>query len=246
MKAPENNQIVAAEAASPGDAEAIGYFHQALAAGQPWYPALLGAIGLWSSAEEVFRDRTYHYLIDGEAFDWLLLAERLCEAVNGLLPEEEKNALLFRGIAPVEMSGADVRGLIGDGKYRQYLNYYYGVTVEEALLLAVQAEVDKERRGRGLTGREDTADEAYLRIYGATRDELLKCFREEKGLSRRKSATLTELKRFTYWLFKYRLRRCEKARIASDTRKALDFLGRQWRRQGVSRVLAADLAPHDG
>lgn len=120
------------------------------------------------------------------------------------------------------------------------------MTVEEALLLAVQAEVDKERRGRGLAGRSDTTDEVYLRIYGAGRDALLKCAREEKGLLMLKSTGLTEMKRFTYWLFKYRLRRCEKARIASDTKKGLDFLRGQWRQKGIRRVLAADLAPREG
>jgi hypothetical protein len=244
MKVKEDNRLIAAEVASPGDAEAISYFRQALTAGRPWYPSLLGAIGLWASAEEVYNDRAYQYLIDGEAFDWLLLAERLCEAADGLLPEDEKDALLFRGVAPVELTAAEVRGLIGDCKYRQYLNYFYGVTVEEALLLAVQAEVDKERRGRGFHGG-DTTDEVYLRIYGADRDVLLKSFREEKGLAMLKSTGLAEMKRFTYWLFKYRVKRCEKAKMASDTKKALDFLRRQWRLKGVSRVLAADLAPRD-
>jgi hypothetical protein len=242
----EDNRIAAAEAVAPGDREAIAYFRQALAAGRPWYPALLGAIGLWASAEEVYHDRTYHYLIEGEAFDWLLLAERLCEAADGLLPEDEKDALLFHGVAPVEMTPAEVRELIGDRKYRQYLNYFYGVTVEETLLLAVQAEVDKERRGRGFRGGDDATDEAYLRIYGAGRDVLIRCFREEKGLAMLKSTGLAELKRFTYWLFKYRLRRCEKAKIASDTKKALDFLQQQWQRRGIRHELAADVAPRDG
>ena len=110
-------------------------------------------------------------------------------------------------------------------------------------MLAVQAEIDKERRGRGLPSRDDIYDEAYLRIYGAGRDALMRSFRREKGLPLLKSTGLAEMKRFTYWLFKYRLKRCEKAKIASDTKKALDFLREQWRRKGVRRVLAADLAP---
>jgi hypothetical protein len=242
MTVEETKKVVAAEAASPGDAEAIAYFLRELAAGKPWYPALLGAIGLWASAEEIYQDRTYSYLIDGEAFDWLLLAERLCEAADGLLPEDEKDALLFHGTAPVALTAAEVKGLIGERKYRQYLNYFYGVTVEEALLLAVQAEVDKERRGRGFRGG-DTTEEVYLRIYGTARDDLLRDFRKEKGLPNLKSTGLAEMKRFTYWLFKYRLRCCEKARIASDTRKALDFLRGQWRQRGIARVPATEPGP---
>jgi hypothetical protein len=35
---------------------------------------------------------------------------------------------------------------------------------------------------------------------------------------------LNELNEFTYWLFKHRLGNSDKARIASDTKKALLFL----------------------
>jgi len=233
------------EYVSPGDGEAIQHFKQALAGGQHWYRALLGAMGLWVSAGEVRQGRRYQYLIDGEAFDWLLLAERLCEAADGLLPEDEKDALLFRGLPPLELSAAEVKGLIGERKYGQYLNYFYGVTVEEALLLAVQGEIEKERRVGGLRSARDSTGESYRRIYEASRDDLLGRFRQEKGYTRLKSTSLDELKEFTYWLFKYRLKRCEKAKIASDTRKALDFLRRQWRQRGVGRVLAADFAPDD-
>jgi hypothetical protein len=238
MKA-EDNQLVA-KAVAAGDAEAISYLKQAVGGGKHWYLALLGAIGLWTSAEENYHDRAYVYLIDGEAFDWLLLAERLCEAVDELLPEKERDALLFYGIPPIALNAAEVKELIGEKKYGQYLNYFYGVTVEEALLLAVQEEVDKERHVQGLGKRSQTSDEACRRIYDAERDILLKQFREEKGRQQSDSITLDEMKEFTYWLFKYRLKCCEKARIASDTKKALDYLKRQWRQKGVSRVLGGD------
>jgi hypothetical protein len=234
---------VAPGAALAGDIEAVAYFKQSIASGRHWYLALLSAMGLWTSAEEVHRGRAYRYLIDGEAFDWLLLAERLCQTVDDLLPEDEKNGLLFHGVPPLELRATEVGKLIGDKKYRQYLNYFYGVTVEEALLLAVHEEIDKERRAGALRTRADSSDEAYRRIYNVSRQVLLKRFRQEKGYPQADSMTLTELKEFTYWLFKYRLRMSEKARIASDTRKALEYLKRQWREKGVSRVLAADFSP---
>ncbi len=240
-----NNPLVSSESSSAGDAEAINYLKQALADGQHWYLALLGAMGLWASAEEVRDDRTCRYLIDGEAFDWLLLAERLCETVDGLLPEDEKNTLLFRGVPPLELPAAEVRKLIGESKYAQYLSYFYGVTVEDALLLAVQEEIDKERRVRGFRNQSESTDEAYQRIYSTTREDLLKLFRQKKQYTRLNSITLTELKEFTYWLFKYRLKRCEKAKIASDTRKALEYLKRQWQKRGIFNVLAADLSCDD-
>jgi hypothetical protein len=36
--------------------------------------------------------------------------------------------------------------------------------------------------------------------------------------------SVTQLKEFTYWLFKYRLKTSDKAKIASDTKKGLDAL----------------------
>jgi hypothetical protein len=239
-----NNKLVSSESNSAGDAEAIRHLKQAIADGKHWYIALLESIGLWTSAEEVHNDRTYHYLIDGEAFDWLLLAERLCETIDGLLPEDEKYALLFYGRPPLELSTGKVKRLIGS-KYRQYLNYFYGITVEGALLLAVQEEIDKERRVLGYRSKHKSADEAYQRIYSATGAALLKLFRQERGYSQLKSITLTELKEFNYWLFKYRLKQCEKAKIASDTKKALGYLKRQWRQKGVFEALASDLALAD-
>jgi len=213
------------EKTSANNTEVIGYLEQAITGGKHWYIALLEAIGMWTIAEEVHNQRRYCYLIAGEAFDWLLLAERLCEAVDGLLPDDEKNALLFHGQPPLNLTVEKFKGLIGSAKYRQYLNYFYGIIVEEALILAVQEEVRKERRASGYNNNEhDVVNEAYRRIYGATEAVLLKRFRKEKGYPRLKSISLTELKEFTYWLFKYRLTHCDKARIASDTKKALQQL----------------------
>ncbi|GAI18142.1 unnamed protein product, partial [marine sediment metagenome] len=164
------------------------------------------------------------YLIAGEAFDWLLLAERLCEAVDGLLPDDEQTTLLFYGKPPLDLTIEEFKELIGSSKYHQYLNYFYGITTEEALIEAVQDEARKERRTLGLNKEHDYDNEAYRRIYGATKAVLLKRFRHEKGCPQLKSISLTELKEFTYWLFKYRLNHCDKARVASDTKKALDQL----------------------
>jgi len=57
---------------------------------------------------------------------------------------------------------------------------------------------------------------------------LLNRFREEKGYPLQDSITLAEQREFTYWLFKYRLDHCDKARVASDTKEALKWLRRQW------------------
>ena len=207
-----------------GDTEAIRHLKQAIISGQHWYIALLEATGLWTTAEETYNGRTYRYLIDGEAFDWLLLAERLCQAVDGLLPDDELVNLLFYGKPPLDLTNNKFKELISSTKYHQHLNYFYGVTVEEALMLAVREEVRKERWTLGLNKELDYDNEVYRRIYGATKAVLLKRFRREKGYRQLKSIGLTELKEFTYWLFKYRLKQCDKARVASDTKKALQQL----------------------
>ena len=220
-----DNQLQPSRLTPVSDAGVIRYLEQAITGGKHWYIALLEAIGLWTVAEEVHNQRRYCYLIAGEAFDWLLLAERLCQAVDGLLPDDGKTALLFHGQPPLNLTVDKFKELIGGGKYHQYLNYFYGITVEEALILAVQEEVRKERRTSGYNNKEhDVVGEVYRRIYGATKPVLLKRFRREKGYPHLKSISLTELKEFTYWLFKYRLKQCDKARIASDTKKALQQL----------------------
>ena len=225
---------------STEDNESMRYLKQALVDGQHWYIALLQAIALWNKTGETHEGRTYRYLIDDEAFDWLLLAERLCRTVDGLLPEDEKIALLFHGKPPLEMTTGEFKELIGSAKYHQYLNYFYGVTVEEALLLAVQEEVRKERRVSGYTTKQDTTNEVYRRIYGSTRTDLLKNFRHDKNYPQCRSITITELKEFTYWLFKYRLKHCDKTRVASDTKKALDWLNDS---NGLSRRLVHEKPP---
>lgn len=206
------------------NAEIILQFKEAVRGGEHWYIALLEAIGRWPEAEETFHDRKYRYLVGGEAFDWLLLAERLYDEVDGLLPEDEKEALLFRGRAPIDVPAARFRKLIGLSKYRQLLNYFYGVTVEEALIQVVLEEVRKSKWAAGYYEEQDYLAEVYRRIYLDTPQEMLRRFRKERKFPQRLSMSLAESKEFTYWRFKYRLTVCDKARIASDTRKALDWL----------------------
>jgi len=202
--------------------KAIEHFKEAVLEGRNWYIALLEAIGLWTETEETHNGRHYRYVIDGEAFDWLLLAERLCQEADDLLPEEEKASLLFRGQPPLELPVEEFKRLLGPAKYNQHLNYFYGVTIEGALQLAVQEEVRKERP---LTGNEEerVGQEAFSRIYGASQTELLDRFRQQKGRPQGDTIGLTEQKEFAYWRFKHRLATSDKERVASDTKKALKY-----------------------
>lgn len=210
-------------AAAAGD-EALLSFRASIAAGDPWFDALMRAIALWETPAETLDGREYRYLAGGEAFDWLLLAERLIADAPGAVPEEAAERLLFEALPPAPMSDERLRELIGPSKDRARLNYLYGVIVEEALQYAVELDVQKEGRTVSIADRRvdgERADPVFERIYGRTRDALLREFRGERRLPPLPHISLAELREFVYWLFKYRVGHSEPARVASDTRKAL-------------------------
>ena len=57
-----------------------------------------------------------------------------------------------------------------------------------------------------------------------SRETLMEEFRQESGYLSLEVMSVTQLKEFTYWLFKYRIKTSDKAKIASDTKKGLDAL----------------------
>ena len=209
---------------SSRDTQAIQGLKSTVAEGKNWYVAVLEAIRLWNSPEEDYGGRHYRYLVDNEAFDWLVLAERLCEELDGLIPERERTNLLFFGIPPIELSKDEFKNSIGESKYQTHLNHFYGILVEKFLILAVKEEIRKRKRVSGLNNDNGIVDEAYERIYGATQFALLKKFRKERHYPQLKSISLSELNEFTYWLFKYRIKMHDKSCVASDTKKALTKL----------------------
>jgi hypothetical protein len=222
---------------SHGDTQAIQGLKDAIAEGRNWYAALLEAVRLWSSPEEDYEGRHYQYLVDNEAFDWLVLAGRLCEEVGGLIPEEELINLLFFDRPPRELSKEELKNFIGASKYKAYLNYLYGILVEKFLLLSVTEEIRKKKRVLGLNNDNGVVDEAYQRIYGAAQSALLKQFRKERHYPQLRSIRVSELNEFTYWLFKYRIKTRDKSRVASDTKKALTKL------HEISRLKAKSVRP---
>ncbi len=209
---------------SHGDTQAIQGLKDGIAEGRNWCLALLEAVRVWSSTEEDYEGRHYQYLLDNEAFDWLALTERLCEELDGLIPDEGRANLLFFGIPPVELSKDQFKRLVGPPKYRAHLNYFYGILVEKFLLLSVTEEIRKKKTVLGLSNDNGVVDEAYQRIYGATQSTLLKQFRKERHYRQLRSIRLSELNEFTYWLFKYRVKTRDKSLVASDTKKGLTKL----------------------
>ena len=215
----------------PEGPEALTAFCEAVEESGDWFAALLVAIAEWEMTEEEVAGRHYQYLIGGEAFDWLLLAERLCNAADGAIPIDEKEALLFFGKPPQPLDDEDFRKAIGDSKHRAHLNFLYGVAVEEALQLAAEEEVLKRWRSSGGWNRGENLDQqVFGRLYNRSRDEMLAAYRAGQLPSHEVEMSdapidveisFGELRAFTYWLFKYRVIQSDPARVASDTRKAL-------------------------
>ena len=66
----------------PAPEEVVFRMRQAILDGEHWFEALLDGVSRWRVPEETIGNRHYQYLIHGEAFDWLLLAERLLDDVS--------------------------------------------------------------------------------------------------------------------------------------------------------------------
>jgi hypothetical protein len=208
---------------------AINRFRLAVESGKNWYIALLETVREWPVSEETVGEQTYRYIVAGEALDLLQIAERLLSIAGSSVPEKEKVDFLFHNKPPVTLSAEQTRSMLGEKRFGQHLNFFYGVTAEEALLQAVEEEVRKEEQGINIHSETQIIDEIYRRVYDESHRSLLRQFRKEKSYAQSGSMTLEQIKEFSYWRFKYRFKRCEKARIASDTKKALDWIKRNSR-----------------
>ena len=100
------------------DVDPVKYLRERLKQGQDWPSALLEAMALWTTPFEVVNGRKYAYFIGGEAFDWLLLAERLCEEVGDMIRDEDKENLLFEGNFPESFEKERFKELLGIQKHR--------------------------------------------------------------------------------------------------------------------------------
>ena len=223
----------------PAPDETIFRMRQAILDGTHWFEALLDAVGRWRLPVERVGDRTYVYLVGGEAFDWLLLAERLIDEVRDITPRRECDDLLFSGRWPLDIDDEEFAQRIGPAKHSAHLNYLYGVLVEEALQLSVEEEIHKEDRHRGYLQPRQDDESMFERVYGKPREELVAQHYEETGVLLRERIDYAQWKAFTYWLYKTRLKRQDKARVASDTRRGLAQLTRMElavseRRRGAS------------
>ena len=197
-----------------------------------WRSELVEAMAQWPLAEEFVEGRRHVYLVGGEAFDWHALAERLMAACCGEVSVAEREELLAGAGSPAGMAEDELKRSLGVEKYRAHLNYVYGVTVEQALQVAVQEEICKRRVGNGYMPGEAQCEAAYERLYGMRLVALWAEFRQEVpdwvagggdgiGADGSTSECAADGDAFTYWLFKRRVAKADPARVASDTRKGL-------------------------
>jgi hypothetical protein len=234
----------------PAPDEVVLRLRQSIRSGEHWFEALLDAVARWRTPSEQIGSREYTYLIAGEAFDWLVLAERLLDEVPDLVPQKERDALLWENRWPIEIDDHEFAARLGKAKHSAHLNFLYGVLVEEALQLSVEEEIHKEGRSRAW-GADLRVDETmFQRVYGLARADLFAAHYAETGVMLRHDVSYADWKGFTYWLFKFRLKRQDKARVASDTRKGLAQLTRMElqvseRRHGA-RLNEADFAERYG
>ena len=194
-----------------------------IAGSNNWYLALLEAVREWPVARETANGASSRYLIAGEALDLAQISVELIEAAKDLIPVKEQINLLFYGRPPVALTPEELKGHLGEEKYKQHLNFFYGVTVEEALQEITAEEVRKEERGVRARTDDWVTNESFLRIYGKTQPELISLFRAAKdGLA--EGISLSKTKELSYWLFKHRLAHSDPEKSASDTKKALIWL----------------------
>ena len=90
----------------------------------------------------------------------------------------------------------------------------------------MEEEVRKSYASKGYLDDDSFVEEAFVILYGKNYSDLIKDFRREFKLTRRKKMSLTDLKEFTYWLFKVRVKKWDPARVASDTRKGINTLSK--------------------
>lgn len=206
-----------------------------------WKLSILETIAKWPLANEKVAGEQLDYLIGGEAFDWRLLAQRLLGECGTNVEEERwrewlSDPVLFAGFEEPEFMRA-----VGVDKFRAHLSYFYGVTVEQALVGAVEEEITHRRVASGRQLSDKSLELAYETLYGNTRDQLWEVFKLEVGVKspregwrHRDEHSIGSEDAFVYWLFKLRMERSDPAKIASDTRKGLAKLERM-RQNGVRR-----------
>ena len=177
----------------------------------------------WKIPSEVVGGRKFTYLILGEAFDYLSLLERISLQPGIFIEKNQLEELLFYGYFPPHSIKQEIRKHLGWKKYKAFLNYWYGVVIEQCLQYVVEVEVRKEFLSKGLMEPDDVIDIVFGRLYGGCQENLLTEYLGKSHSCNIKSMSVLELEGYIYWLFQQRFEESDQSRFASDTLKALRY-----------------------
>ena len=95
----------------------VHIFQQSIISGNDWVRELLNTIKYWRVPEEIIGKFTYKYLLQKEAFDWKMLANRIINESRDLIPAKEAHELLFNNIIPNGYTSNEFKQAIGFDKY---------------------------------------------------------------------------------------------------------------------------------
>ena len=201
-----------------------------------WHRAFVQTVADWPIDQETASDLEFHYVIGGEAFNWKRLAESIVTQLleNGLC--EGMSAEMFGWI---DASGAfgglsenEFRQILGVDGWRAHLNHFYGVYIEQCLIVAVQSRIEKRRYAAGMPPSDDASDKAFMGLYEETETVLWRQFVDET--SGRLDALIAHSpegtrnigldEEFTYWLFKRRMENTNAAQVAAETKRGLEVM----------------------
>ena len=184
--------------------------------GENWQKSVAKYIGLWNEKEEFYRGYKYIYLIDDEALDWLNLTERLVSSIKSYITKEEYNYVSTSGLLPDQEIYNYIKKTIPKKKLSQMRNFYYGIIIENLIYHYKILEYQKNT-----IVVEDNDQRFYEEIYNKPIEVLYEIFYKERRTINKNKLNFHELKLFSYWLFKYRLKHSDKTKMAHETNTAL-------------------------
>ncbi len=202
----------------------IRQLRQSIKDGENWYNAFLEMASVWNIESETVGATKFQYIIDGEALDLSAIAARALPAISDLIDGEILDKYLTTGDYLGGHTYSEMRSLLGEDNYVRYLNFFYGVTLEEILHQLYKEALHKDHLSTGYTDKVDVTPQIFIQIYNQSRETLFSKFCEEKGYIIADAMNSRAIKEFYYWLFKQRVKNQEPARVASDTKRALDWL----------------------
>ena len=179
-----------------------------------WRAALISAVG-----EHPLTNESPH-LAGGDAFNWKgaawAIAAATCQAPERAAVQQWlKNSNEHGGYSEDEF-----RSYIGTERFNAHLNFFYGVTIERATILAKFIQLTKFVRSSGLVlQRASLQTRTFIDLYGIGARDLLAAFRLDRGPTASRGLS----NQFVYWLFKHRLAHSEPAKVASDTKLGLEL-----------------------